>query len=285
VATGVARRLTRRLRATETATRRLAAGDLTARVPGTGGSDEVATLGASVNSLASALERSQGVERSFLLSVSHDLRTPLTAIRGWAEALADGTAQDPVAAGRILEAEANRLDRLVADLLELARLRAGRFSLRSEAVDLPDVVTAVVAGVQPAAAAGGVHVEAAPAAAVVVRGDPGRVAQAVAGLLDNAVRHAGARVAVAVAVAVDGAAATVAVDDDGPGIAPEDRAAVFERFWTAGRGDGGTGLGLAIVAELTAAMGGAVAVEDSPLGGARVLIRLPLLDRAVAPVT
>jgi two-component system sensor histidine kinase BaeS len=283
VATGVARRLTRRLRATETATRRLAAGDLSARVPGTEGSDEVATLGASVNRLASALERSHGVERSFLLSVSHDLRTPLTAIRGWAEALADGTASDPVAAGRILEAEANRLDRLVADLLELARLRAGRFSLRTEPVDLPDVVGAVVAGVQPAAAATGVHVDAAPASAVVVRGDPERLAQAVAGLLDNAVRHAGSRVAVA--VASEGATATVVVDDDGPGIAAEDRDAVFERFWTSSRGDGGTGLGLAIVAELTSAMGGAVAVEASPLGGARLALRFPMLHRAPAPVT
>jgi two-component system sensor histidine kinase BaeS len=283
VATGVARRLTRRLRATETATRRLAAGDLTARVPDTDGRDEVATLGASVNSLATALERSSGVERSFLLSVSHDLRTPLTAIRGWAEALADGTAQDPVAAGRILEAEANRLDRLVADLLELARLRAGRFSLRTEAVDLPDVVGAVVAGVQPAAAAAGVHVEASPAAAVVVRADAERVAQAVAGLLDNAVRHAGSRVSAA--VVADGSTATVVVDDDGPGIPPEDRAAVFERFWTSGRGDGGTGLGLAIVAELSAAMGGAVGVEESPLGGARLVLRFPLVDRAPAPVT
>ena len=282
VATGVARRLTRRLRATETATRRLAAGDLGARVAGTEGSDEVATLGASVNSLASALERSQGLERSFLLSVSHDLRTPLTAIRGWAEALADGTATDPVEAGRILEAEANRLDRLVADLLELARLRAGRFSLRNEPVDLSDVVPAVVAGVQPAAAAAGVALERGPDADVVVQGDPERVAQAVAGLLDNAVRHAGSRVLVT--VGVDAAAATVAVEDDGPGIAPEDRDVVFERFWTSGRGDGGTGLGLAIVAELCAAMGGAVAVEDSPLGGARVVIRLPLADRAAATV-
>jgi two-component system, OmpR family, sensor kinase len=283
VATAVARRLTRRLRATETATRRLAAGDLGARVAGTDGSDEVATLGASVNTLASALERSQGLERSFLLSVSHDLRTPLTAIRGWAEALADGTATDPVEAGRVLEAEAKRLDRLVADLLELARLRAGRFSLRREAVDLPGVVAEVVAGAQPAAAAVGVVLEGAPAGPVVVHGDPGRAAQAVAGLLDNAVRHAASRVAVTVGVH-DGVA-TVAVDDDGHGIAPEDRGAVFERYWTSGRGDGGSGLGLAIVAELCTAMGGGVAVEDSALGGARVLIRLPLVERAAAPVT
>ena len=281
VATAVARRLTRRLRATETATRRLAAGDLGARVEGPEAGDEVASLGASVNSLAAALERSSGLERSFLLSVSHDLRTPLTAIRGWAEALADGTATDPVQAGRILEAEAERLDRLVADLLELARLRAGRFSLRPEDVDLDAVVADVVAGARPAAASAGVALEPAPPTGVVVRADAGRVAQVLGALLDNAARHASRQVAVS--VGAEGARATVAVDDDGSGIPPEDRPLVFERFWTSARGSGGTGLGLAIVAELCTAMGGDVAADDSPLGGARVVVRLPLADRAAAP--
>jgi two-component system OmpR family sensor kinase len=233
-----------------------------------------------VNSLAAALERSSGLERSFLLSVSHDLRTPLTAIRGWAEALADGTATDPVQAGRVLEAEAERLDRLVADLLELARLRAGRFSLCPEDVALDALVAEVVTGARPAAASAGVAVEAAPATGVVVRADPGRVAQVLGALLDNASRHAASQVAVT--VGSEGGQAAVAVDDDGPGIPAEDRPLVFERFWTSSRGGGGTGLGLAIVAELCTAMGGEVVIEDSPLGGARVVVRLPLAERAAA---
>jgi two-component system sensor histidine kinase BaeS len=276
VGRSLARRLTRRLRATEAATRRLAAGDLTARVEGPTGDDEVASLGESVNRLGAALERSAGQERSFLLSVSHDLRTPLTAIRGWAEALADGTAPDPAHAGRIVAAEAARLDRLVSDLLELARLRARHFSLRREEVDLHRVAAEVVAGAQPTASAAGVVVEPVTppdGPPVVVAADPARVGQALADLLENAVRHARSRVAVG--VAADGATAGVVLDDDGPGIPPEDRALVFERFWTSARGNGGTGVGLAIVAELCTAMGGEVLVEDSPLGGARFVVRLP----------
>ena len=276
VARSLARRLTRRLRATEEATRRLAAGDLSARVEAPAGGDEVASLGESVNRLAAALERSAGQERSFLLSVSHDLRTPLTAIRGWAEALADGTAPDPEHAGRIVAAEAARLDRLVSDLLELARLRARRFSLRHEEVDLQRVAAEVVAGAQPTATAAGVIVDPVPppdGPPAVVTADPARVGQALADLLENALRHARARVTVG--VTADGDGASVVLDDDGPGIPPEDRALVFERFWTSARGNGGTGVGLAIVAELCSAMGGEVAVEDSPLGGARFVVRLP----------
>ena len=276
VARSLARRLTRRLRATEAATRLLAAGDLTARVDVPAGGDEVASLGASVNRLAAALERSAGQERSFLLSVSHDLRTPLTAIRGWAEALADGTAPDPARAGRIVGAEAARLDRLVSDLLELARLRARRFSLRREEVDLHEVAAEVVAGAQPTATAAGVTV--APVAPpgdppAVVTADPARLGQALADLLENAVRHARSRVDVG--VTSDGDVAGVVLDDDGPGIPAEDRTLVFERFWTSARGNGGTGVGLAIVAELCEAMGGEVLVQDSPLGGARFVVRLP----------
>ena len=290
----IARRLTRRLREAEAVTRRVAAGDLSVRVAVPRRRDEVAELGASVNSMAAALERAQGAERSFLLSVSHDLRTPLTAIRGWAEALADGTAADPVHTGQVLELQAGRLERLVTDLLELARLRAGRFSLHPEPVAVEDVVGEAVRAAQPVATHAGVRLTLSTASITgesstpaMVLADPARVAQVLADLLDNALRHA--TTLVAVAVDADGAVARVIVDDDGPGIAAEDRASVFERFWTSvgrndgGGGGGGEGLGLAIVAELCQAMDGRVGLHESPQGGARFVVELPRTPASADP--
>jgi signal transduction histidine kinase len=257
--------------------------------------------------MAAALERARQRERQFLLSVSHDLRTPLTAIAGWGEALADGTAPDPAAAGRIVTTEAGRLDRLVGDLLDLARLRARAFPLAVEPVDLVDVVAGTVEGLRPDLEDAGLAVTLdVPAGPVVVTGDGDRLAQVVANLVGNAGRHAVVTVGVTVAVepsppgpgadpapvaaspgaarapspSVTGPSAVVTVDDDGPGIPPGERSAVFERLHTAARPAArpwqGTGLGLAIVREIVVASGGTVAATDGPSGGARLVVRLPL---------
>lgn len=156
VAVRMASRLTAPLRATEAATRRMAGGDLAARVPAVGQRDEVADVAAAVNAMAAALERARGAERAFLLSVSHDLATPLTAIRGWSEALADGAVEDPRAAGQVLEAAARRLERLVTDLIELARLQTRRFPLRVEPIPVVEVAGEVVTAAGPGAQAQGV---------------------------------------------------------------------------------------------------------------------------------
>ena len=129
VASRLSRRLTQPLREADTATHRVAAGDLTARVPVPSGDDELADLARSINSMAATLERSKGLEQQFLLSVSHDLRTPLTSIRGYAEAIADGAAPDYVAAAEVILTESRRLERLVRDLLDLAQLESRQFTL------------------------------------------------------------------------------------------------------------------------------------------------------------
>ena len=230
--------------------------------------------------MAASLERAQRTERDFLLSVSHDLRTPLTSISGWAEALADGTAPDTGAAGRTILAEARRLDRLVRDLLDLARLQAHAFTLRPEPVDLRDVATGTAEGLRPDFEDSGLVLEVdVPATPVIVAGDADRLAQIAGNLLENAGRHA-ARV-IRVGVATEGADAMLVVTDDGVGIPPEARAAVFERLHadvrpTARTGQG-TGLGLAIVRELARAMGGDVDALEADGGGARLLVRLPLV--------
>jgi two-component system sensor histidine kinase BaeS len=281
VAVALGRRLTRRVRDTVAATHRIAEGDLAARLPQppAAGGDELDDLARSVNSMAESLERSRALEQQFLLSVSHDLRTPLTSIRGWSEAIADGAAEPTRAAG-IISTEAQRLERLVADLLDLSKLRTRAFSLQPRQVDLWALTRAVVDGAAPSAAERGVTVSVDGAGPVIAVVDPDRMAQVVANLVDNGLRHARTRLVVTVG-AGDGAAAqgaAITVDDDGPGIAPADLPHVFERLYVAQhrpeRSESSSGLGLAIVHELVSAMGGTVSATSSPLGGARFVVQL-----------
>lgn len=285
-AVGLARTLARPVADTAAAADRIAGGDLTARVaepPPGSRPDELTRLARSVNAMAAGLARSREAERDFLLSVSHDLRTPLTSISGWAEALADGAAPDTRAAGETVRAAAARLDRLVGDLLDLARLRARAFTLTLGPVDLRDVVAGTAEGLRPELEDAGIALTLdLPAAPVMVAGDADRLAQVVANLLDNAGRFAAARVHVTVAAAAAGGGrAGVAVEDDGPGIPPGERPLVFERLHSgtrqAARTGAGTGLGLAIVRELAVAMGGDARATGSAAGGARLVVTLPTL--------
>jgi signal transduction histidine kinase len=276
VAANLGRRLTRPLRAAETATGRIAAGDLAARVPEPEGTDELARLSRSVNAMAEALERSRGLERQFLLSVSHDLRTPLTSIQGYAEAIVDGRTPDPSRAADTILAESRRLERLVADLLELAKLDARRFSLDIRATGLGEIVAAATEGFLPAAERAGISVHLHDdGAGSLVAADPDRLAQVVANLVENALRFAASRIEVSTTVA--GEEPALWVEDDGPGMDDADLARVFEPFYQAPRAAaraGGSGLGLAIVRELVDAMGGEVHAEPGGSGGCRVVVRL-----------
>ena len=218
VAGNLARRLTRPLREAQEATRRIAAGDLAVRVPeDEGDGAELAGLARSINAMAESLERSRGMERQFLLSVSHDLRTPLTSIRGFGEALAEGKAPDPAHAGAVITAEARRLERLVGDLLELAKLDARRFSLDVRATDVAEVVSDTTEGFRPAAERAGVVLDVdlgpGPSDQPLPRAaaDPDRLSQIVANLVENALKFAATRIWVR--VGTDGT--SVAVDDDG----------------------------------------------------------------------
>lgn len=277
VAAWLAGRITRPLEEAEQATRRIAAGDLTARVPVTDSTDpEVTSLARSINTMAEALDRAQGLERQFLMSVSHDLRTPLTSIRGFAEAITDGTAVDAGRAALVIGAESRRLERLVADLLDLAKLDARQFSLQPRPVDVREVVTETAEGLGPAAAEAGLVLDvAAPPHALVVDVDPDRLAQVVANLIENALKFASSRIDVAVAAAADGVAVTV--EDDGAGIPADDIPRVFERLYQSSRTPArpaGSGLGLAIVAELVHAMGGKVTVRSTPGAGTAFTVDL-----------
>jgi two-component system, OmpR family, sensor kinase len=278
----LARTLARPVAATATTADRIAQGDLDARVaePTTGvRDDELARLARSINAMAASLQQSRQSEREFLLSVSHDLRTPLTSIGGWAEALADGAAPDPAAAGETIRVASSRLDRLVQDLLDLARLRAQAFTLDRAPVDLRDVATGTLDGLRPELEDSGLVVSlSVPDEPVVVDGDADRLAQIIANLVDNAGRHAATSLRLEVGVGPD--RSLLAVEDDGPGIPTAERPLVFERLHTnarpAARGGTGTGLGLAIVRELARALGGDATATEAPSGGARLVVTLPL---------
>jgi two-component system, OmpR family, sensor kinase len=216
------------------------------------------------------------------LSISHDLRTPLTSIRGYAEALADGTLDDgdPEARARaasVIMAEGRRLERLVRDLLDLSRLDSRQFSLHPQPCDAAAVVGDAAAAFEPAAHDMGVALAVHRDGAIPADLDADRLAQMVANLVENALKYAVAHVDVH--VVTNGHDVEVAVADDGPGIAEEELPHVFERLYVGRQTPGrsvGTGLGLAIVRELAGAMGGTAYATRDANGGARFVVRVPV---------
>jgi two-component system sensor histidine kinase BaeS len=282
----VAYRIARPLRRTAAAAHALALGHRDVAVEPEGPA-EVAEVGLAVNSLAASLSHSEGRQREFLLSVSHDLRTPLTAITGYAESLADGVVPPETLAevGAVMLRESRRLDRLVSDLLDLARLDAKEFR-----IDLADAdVAALVADAGPVwtqrCSAAGVHfrLEVAAAPTWIVT-DAGRLRQILDGLLENALRvtPAGAVIVLAVRTelsSVGWPTAVVEVRDGGPGLRDEDLPVAFERSVLHERYRAvrqvGTGFGLAIVRGLVGRLGGEIEAGHAFEGGARFTVRLP----------
>jgi two-component system sensor histidine kinase BaeS len=230
--------------------------------------------------MGAQLARAREAERNFLLSVSHELKTPLTAIRGYTEALAD-EAVTPEEAVEIIAREAERLDRLVQDLLDLARMKRSRFSVRHEPVDLASAAREAVRRYAKQAEDYDVELEAVAPEEAAATADGDRVLQVLSNLVENALRvtPAGGRVRV---VAEPG---RLAVEDSGPGLQPDELERAFERFFLYSRYRGersvGSGLGLAIVKELAVSMGGSVAVESTRGGPTRFVVRLPRGSLAV----
>ncbi len=289
VAVYLSRRLTRPLEAMGDTARSIAGGDLAARVDlGRHPDDELAGLARTLNAMAAQLEHAQGMERAFVLSVSHDLRTPLTSIRGWAEAMIDGTAttgDDQTRAAHVISAEARRLERLVADLLDLARLDARQFSLAPRPIDAADTVRTAVDAFRPASLELDIALTVEGATTLPADADPDRLAQIVANLVENALKYASANIVVELAAYGTGDL-DVRVRDDGPGIDPVDLPRVFDRLYVSRTVPGrsvGTGIGLAVVRELAGAMGGQAWVEPADGAGATFVVRLPVLRPEVVP--
>jgi two-component system sensor histidine kinase BaeS len=258
----LARRISRPVDRIAAAARTLAGGTHPEPVP-VEGATEIATLASAFNELAAQLRQAQEAERSFLFSVSHELKTPLTAIRGYAEAVEDGVL-DPREAAATVASEARRLERLVKDLLDLARMNRTDFGVQNSEIDLGEVAEDAVRRYGKQARGFGVNLWAVTESYAPAIADADRTLQIVSNLVENALRLTpeGGEVRV---VAEPG---VLRVEDTGPGLAEADTERAFERFYLHERygleRKVGTGLGLAIVKELALAMGGDVEVESRP---------------------
>lgn len=302
----VARSISQPLRRMTVATAEIARGhyDLTLDVPSPG---EVRRLAVSFNSMVRQVQASRQAQRDLVANVSHELKTPLTSIQGYSQAILDGTARGEEAirqAAAIIYDEAERVRHLVEGLLDLARLESGQVVMAQEPVDLRQVLGECVDRLRLRAEKEGVvfslHVPALPP----LIGDRERLAQAITNLLDNALKYtpAGGRVTVeavevrqaqalraiepTLAPAVPLPAVTVTVSDTGPGIPPDELGRIFERFYqvdkSRARGRGGVGLGLAIVREIVTAHGGHVAAQSVVGVGSKFLVALPVKGREEA---
>ena len=274
----LADQLANRLEPLADASRQVAGGDMKARVPQMGDPD-LDQVGAAFNEMATELESTRDREREFILGVGHDLRTPLTTIGGYAEALEAGELdQDELARiGSILGVQSRQLGRLIEDLTTLARLEGAEFSLREESVDVGAHVTEVVEGFRMRAGELGVELQIEAEEGVVLDTDPDRLGQIAQNLVENALRHTPESGTVRVHVTGTDMGAEITVADSGIGIPDEDLPHVFDRHFVGRQRTvhkEGTGLGLSIVKGLVDRMDGSVTATSAPGKGTTIRVTL-----------
>ncbi len=247
------------------------------------GPAEVRALARSFNTMADRVEATQQSQRDFVANVSHELKTPLTSIQGFSQALLDGTAATPEAtarAARVIHEEAERMRRLVDELLVLARFDAGQMVMARDPVELDLLLRGCAEKLAPQAQAAGVVLELDVSEQLFVTGDGDRLAQVFANLLDNSVAHtpAGGKVTLAARRVDEKHGVEVTVTDTGEGIPPEALSRIFERFYQVDKSrhrSRGAGLGLAITREIVEAHSGTITTESVMGLGTRFTVRLP----------
>jgi signal transduction histidine kinase len=271
------RRITRPIDALSAAADEVAAGHYAVDVPSGGGGSEIERLAGRFGEMTQRLAESEELSRHFLMSVSHELRTPLTAIRGHVAALRDEVVEDEADRQRslaVIAEEAMRLERLVGDVLDLAKLDARRFAVLREEVDMRALSERAYATFAEEARRRGLDYRLALDDGAVLVTDGDRVLQVISNLLANAVQWTPPGGTVELALARSNGDVTVTVADTGPGIGPEERERVFRPFWS-GNG-GGTGLGLTIARELAVALGGRLELDSDSGSGSRFRLVLPV---------
>jgi signal transduction histidine kinase len=253
----------------------ISAAQLHRRVPQPKADDEIGRLAATMNRMLERLESARNSQRRFVSDASHELRSPITVIRQHAEvALAHPDRVTAAELAEVVLAEQQRMQRLVEDLLLLARADE-HVPLAREAVDLDDLAFEEGHRLRSTTSK---HVDTSGVSAVRVQGDTGALRRVIRNVGENAARHASSRVDITLVERRNGVVLTI--DDDGPGIPESERVRVLHRFVrldeARSRDEGGSGLGLSIVDEVVRAHGGSVLIEESPLGGARIQIALPV---------
>lgn len=272
----MSRRIAEPLRRLSRAADEVAAGHYGVEVPAPRGSDEISHLSARFSDMAAKLAESEQLSRNFLMSVSHELRTPLTAIRGHVSALREGVIDDPSmrdASLAVIGEEAMRLERLVGDVLDLAKLDAHRFTVLQEEVDMQQLSERAYAAFGEEARRRGIDYRIDVRAKPVIVTDGDRVLQIIVNLLSNAFRWTPEGGRIELELSAENGSVEVVVADTGPGITREERDRIFRPFWS--RDGGGTGLGLAIARELALALGGEIQLDSEPGRGSRFVLVLP----------
>lgn len=248
------------------------------------GPHEVQELTHAFNEMNARVQTSQRSQREFVANVSHELKTPLTSVQGFAQALLDGTAAAPAAqkqAAQVIYEESGRMHRMVLDLLDLARLDAGTLDLQRAPVDLAALLNSIAEKFAPQARPGSVDIRVEASTLPLITGDGDRLAQVFTNLVDNALKFTPAGGTITLQAAPAGSAVQVEVTDTGAGIQPEALPHIFDRFFQAdpsrpGGQKHGAGLGLAIVKEIVEAHGGKISVRSEPGTGSTFTVILPL---------
>jgi signal transduction histidine kinase len=272
----LSRRITQPVLELSEAADEIAGGNYAVSVPDVPGGGEIEHLAGRFRSMANRLSEAEEQERNFLMSVSHELRTPLTAIRGHVEALREGLAEDSDARALSLDviaSEAGRLERLVGDVLDLAKLDARRFTVLREEVDMAQLLERAYTVYGDEARRRGIDYRREVGSRAVIVSDGDRVLQIVSNLLDNAFRWTPDGGAIELSLRAEDGSVAVGVSDTGPGIRADERERIFRPFWS--RDGGGTGLGLAIARELAIALGGRIDLDTVPGEGSRFELVLP----------
>jgi signal transduction histidine kinase len=257
-------------------------GELDRRVPAPGTGDEIDELATTMNAMLGRLEQSAGRQRRFVSDASHELRTPLARVRSTIEVelsqpdgLRSQSSLESTCRSALVEVVA--MQDLVDDLLIVARNDTTDSHAAHKLVDFDVVVDDEVRQVRPGS---NIRIDMSRVSAATVIGDRAQLARVVRNVLANALRHASSRVEITLS---ERDHVELLIDDDGPGVPVEDRQRVFERFVrldeARAQADGGTGLGLAIAHDIVRDHGGAIAVTEAPIGGARVMVTLPTVDR------
>lgn len=280
----IARSVARPLQRMAGAAEAIAQGEYDQQLP-LEGPEEVVRVGESFNSMSAQVAATRQAQRDFVANVSHDLKTPITSIQGWSQALLDGTAvspEDQAQAANIIYSEAERMGRMVAQLLDLAKIESGQLELNRAPLSLADVCTAVRQNLLPRAQAHQIHLTLETEPAPPIWGDYDRLMQVVSNLVENGLNHTATGGRVHMNVRPYGAKAVeLTVQDNGKGMPPEQLERIFERFYQVDKsrtrtdGQKGAGLGLSIVQELVLLHNGRIQARSKEGEGSQFIVRLP----------
>lgn len=272
------RSIVRPLQVLSKSAQHVAKGEFSEEVPETG-PVEIQQVASAFNRMTGEVLATQQSQREFMANVSHDLKTPLTSIQGYSQAIIDGAIKDPSSAAKIIHDEAERLNRMVQELTDLARLQAGRLSMKMTALDIGEVVAGIGQRLMMVAAQDDIELKVRTGPMPMIAGDGDRMVQVLTNLIGNAIKYTPAGGQVQVMTGVRNGGVEIIVKDNGMGIPAEDLPHIFDRFYQVDKSRGpkrGTGLGLAITQEIVQAHGGKIDIQSDGLNhGTTVTVWLP----------